>query len=106
MKEAYRANQTSLFRTNVPPLEKAPNRPAMTFPVNGIEVRVWADRASWGDIEWKIDVVRHYHGRDGSWTSKTFKFSDAKYVMRGIYLASRWIKKADKRANRRRIFWI
>jgi hypothetical protein len=108
MKEAYRSKTESLFRGNVRSVESQPNRPAETFATGrrGVEVRVWADRSSWGDIEWNFDIVRNLHGKDGSWTSKSFNFRDVKDVMRGIHLASCWIKKAKKRANRRRLFWI
>ena len=79
-------------------------RPAETIPSGNVKARIWANHTSWGDIDWKVDFGRVYARRDGNGVAQSFGYRDLQDVMRCAYRAQCWIKKAEKRLNRRR-FW-
>ncbi|MGD9854069.1 MAG: hypothetical protein AB7U20_03880 [Planctomycetaceae bacterium] len=78
--------------------------PAETFLVGRILTRVWANQTSWGEIAWRVDQYRLDSDGRGVGRFHTLYPKDVNDAMRGLYRAQRWIRRTDRR-RQRRAFW-
>ncbi len=86
--------------------EKKPPReqPAKTIMVGDVSTRIWANKNDMGEITWSIDQRRRRSDGWGGPVCKTFRREHLQDAMRGLYKASAWIKKTERRLRWRRLF--
>ena len=79
--------------------------PAMVFVNGQVLTRIWANQNHWHDITWKIDQVRVRKSGQQSRVSRSFFVDDLQDAMRGLYHAQKWVRRAERRRNKRWLWW-
>lgn len=78
--------------------------PAWTNKTGTVVTRIWANKTSLGDIDWRID--QRGFQTDG-WTGpgrRTIKPDQVSDAIRGLYEAKVWVKKTERRLKWRRLW--
>jgi hypothetical protein len=78
--------------------------PAHTIPTGAVMTRIWARKNALGQVVWSIDQRRYRSDGIGGAVCKSFYPDQLGDAIEGLCEAEKWIKKADKRLNRKR-FW-
>jgi hypothetical protein len=78
--------------------------PAHTISSGAVVTRIWARQNPLGQVVWSIDQRRYRADGTGGAVCKSFYPDQLGDAIEGLYQAKKWIKKTDKRINRRR-FW-
>ncbi len=81
-----------------------PERPTKTIPVGDVVTRIWANKNDLEEITWSIDQRRRRSDGRGGAVCKTFRREHLQDAIRGLYKASVWIKKTERRLRWRRLF--
>lgn len=81
---------------------KYPGEPAAkTFPNGRVLTRVWAELTVWGEIKWRISQIRTGSETRGAGEYRSLHFDDLWDGIRGLYQAHRWIRRTERRRDRR-----
>ncbi len=86
------------------PTEEPKQQPAKSIKVGDVNTRVWANKDDLGEITWSIDQRRTRSDGRGGATCKTMRREHLQDAIRGLYKASVWIKKTERRLRWRRLF--
>jgi hypothetical protein len=101
-----RPHVVTVARTENPPAERKRN-PRAQFRVirhGRITTTVWANRAHWGDVEWRITQAREYPKQGGSGFSTTYGEEDVADLIAGLKTARKVIREARGELAWRRLF--
>ena len=79
--------------------------PAKTIPCGDVVTRIWANKTQFGEIVWRIDQRRTRTDGVGGPVCKTLQAQHLQDAIRGLYKASVWIKKTERRLRWRRLWF-
>lgn len=98
--------------TTLPPIHvetsRRPDRKepeAYTVQAGRIVTQVWAQRTSWDGIIWRISQHRTHSHAIGGGNYRSFHFGDLNDAVRGLYRAQRWIRREERKRQRRWWMW-
>src|SRR5262249_23315898 len=75
--------------------------PAKTFQTGRVLTRIWATPRAWGEITWRITQIRTGSESRGAGEYRSLHFEDLWDAMRGYYKAHCWIRRTERRRQRR-----
>ena len=78
---------------------------AKSFTNGRILTRVWAELMVWGDIKWRVSQIRTGSDSRGPDEYRSLHFEDLWDGIRGYYQAHQWIRRIERRRNRRWFRW-
>jgi hypothetical protein len=78
--------------------------PAKTFETGRVLTRIWATPHLWGEITWRITQIRNGSASGGPSESRSAYIDDLWDAIRGYYKAYAWIRRTERR-RQRRWFW-
>ena len=78
--------------------------PVFTITNGAVVTRIWGRANVLGQVSWSIDQRRYRSDGVGSAACKSFYPDQLTDAMEGLNQARRWIKKTDRRINRRRLW--
>jgi hypothetical protein len=91
-----------------PPVQHANDepreQPAKTISCGDVVTRIWANKTQFGEIVWRIDQRRTRTDGVGGPVCKTLQVQHLQDAIRGLYKASVWIKKTERRLRWRRLW--
>jgi len=78
--------------------------PVHTFTIGDVVTRIWGRANALGQVSWSIDQRRYRSDGVGGANCKSFYPDQLTDAMEGLNQAKRWIKKTDRKLNRRRLW--
>lgn len=103
-RQAIPTKPTKQQAQQLPITDEPRDPPVHTISTGSVVTRIWARQDVLGQVRWNVDQRRFRSDGTGGAVCKSFYPDQLDDAMRGLFEAQKWIKKADKKLNRR-WFW-